>query len=56
VEVERTEDPFVAKARAVLAENLSEPGFSVRDWADLLHMDEPLIGHAQSENNAKQIH
>jgi signal transduction histidine kinase/CheY-like chemotaxis protein len=42
-EVERTEDPFVAKARAVLAENLSEPGFSVRDWADLLHMDRTTL-------------
>ena len=31
------------KARAVLADHLLEPGFSVRDWADLLHMDRTTL-------------
>ena len=27
----------------MLAEHLAEPGFSVRDWADLLHMDRTTL-------------
>ena len=42
-QVEQTEDPFVGKARAVLVENFTEPGFSVRDWADLMHMDRTTL-------------
>ena len=37
------EDPFVKRAREVLADHLAEPGFSVRDWADLLHMDRTTL-------------
>ena len=40
---ENTQDPFIAKARTILADHLSEPGFSVRDWADLLHMDRTTL-------------
>ncbi|MBL39519.1 MAG: hypothetical protein CMP07_14040 [Xanthomonadales bacterium] len=42
-EAANREDPFVARAREVLADHLAEPGFSVRDWADLLHMDRTTL-------------
>ncbi len=37
------EDPFLAKARAVILDHLSEPSFTVRDWAALLHMDRTTL-------------
>ena len=40
---ETLEDPFITKARAIMADHLSEPSFSVRDWADLLHMDRTTL-------------
>ncbi len=43
VEPEPSEDPFISKARSILAEHLGEPGFSVRDWAALLHMDRTTL-------------
>lgn len=42
-ETAQAEDPFLHQANTVLARHLSEPGFSVRDWADLLHMDRTTL-------------
>ncbi len=35
--------PFMAQLNTVLDEHLSDPRFSVRDWADLLHMDRTTL-------------
>jgi len=43
VQPEPSEDPFVTRARSVASEHLGEPGFSVRDWAALLHMDRTTL-------------
>nr|WP_240956430.1 hybrid sensor histidine kinase/response regulator transcription factor [Wenzhouxiangella sp. XN79A] len=43
VEPEPAEDPFITRARGILSEHLGEPGFSVRDWAALLHMDRTTL-------------
>lgn len=36
-------NPFLTRAREILAEHYDEPGFTVRDWADLLHMDRTTL-------------
>ena len=40
---EPRKDPFVAQARRVLEEHLAEPGFTLKDWTDLLHMDRTTL-------------
>jgi DNA-binding response OmpR family regulator len=42
-EPEPVEDPFLARARAVMLEQLAEPGFTIRDCAALLHMDRTTL-------------
>lgn len=37
------ESDFVKAAERVVEESLSDPGFSVRDWASLLHMDRTTL-------------
>lgn len=43
VEPQAAEDPFIARARRIAAEHLGESEFTVRDWADLLHMDRTTL-------------
>ena len=38
-----TSNPFVQRALEVMQAHLPEPGFSVRDWAGLLHMDRTTL-------------
>jgi signal transduction histidine kinase/AraC-like DNA-binding protein len=40
---EASESPFMAELNSVLDEHLSDPQFSIRDWADLLHMDRTTL-------------
>ncbi len=35
--------PFQRRLEAVLSEHLADPGFSVRDWSDLMHMDRTTL-------------
>ena len=38
-----SESPFMTQLNAVLDEHLSDPRFSIRDWADLLYMDRSTL-------------
>ncbi|NBB92851.1 MAG: response regulator [Gammaproteobacteria bacterium] len=40
---ERPESAFLAQVDAVLDAHLGEPGFSIRDWAQLMHMDRTTL-------------
>ncbi len=40
---EVSESAFMAQVNAVLDEHLSDPQFSILDWADLLHMDRTTL-------------
>jgi len=40
---EVSESPFMAQLNSVLDDHLADPKFSVRDWADLLHMDRTTL-------------
>jgi signal transduction histidine kinase/DNA-binding response OmpR family regulator/ligand-binding sensor domain-containing protein len=40
---EFSDSPFMAQVNAVLDEHLSDPQFSIRDWAELLHMDRTTL-------------
>ncbi|MCC5866191.1 MAG: response regulator [Wenzhouxiangella sp.] len=40
---EGNESPFMVQVDAVLDDHLSDPRFTVRDWADLLHMDRTTL-------------
>ena len=40
---EVSESPFMAQLNGVVKEHLADPRFSIRDWADLLHMDRTTL-------------
>ncbi|WP_376693036.1 ATP-binding protein [Wenzhouxiangella sp. EGI_FJ10409] len=40
---ERPESAFLAQVDGVLDAHLGEPGFSIRDWAQLMHMDRTTL-------------
>ncbi|NDY95071.1 hybrid sensor histidine kinase/response regulator transcription factor [Wenzhouxiangella limi] len=40
---EVSESPFMARVNQLLEANLPDPGFSIRDWAELLHMDRSTL-------------
>ncbi len=47
------ESDFVKAAERVVEESLSDPGFSVRDWASLLHMDRTTLFRKMKEETGQ---